>query len=268
MSRGIGGVHSPSIPQQPPELSFWGTPASLSPPVTPSIVGGDPAPLGCLESRSGAPALPPRHTQTPVLPDVHGLFAVFDTKPAPKKSHKGITRSNSKWQHFTRDGGRRERRVEGKQAASPTAMGHPLSPSPAGRDPLPTSPDTPSQPGDCGGRGVPNPRETPRLGWLVPLCLPVYKYPRGRCLVVAHPSPPSGGDRGASAPPGTPSCLPPLLSLVRFEVGGPPRPPGGSGAGAEGAILTLSFKFANDGVQVGVLGGHMAPAHRHRSAAL
>lgn len=79
VSRGRGGCTRGMQARQPRAL-FLGNPSR---PV-PSALWGDPAPLGRPDSGSGAPAPPPSSAQTPALPDVHGLFSAFDTKPAQK----------------------------------------------------------------------------------------------------------------------------------------------------------------------------------------
>lgn len=64
---GQWGLHSPGTPQQPPELSFRGTPVPRSPPVTPSTVGGTrPRWVPREWERSpGAPTLPHTNPSAP-----------------------------------------------------------------------------------------------------------------------------------------------------------------------------------------------------------
>lgn len=77
-------VHSPSIPRQNPEHSFWGPPLPSS--TAPWGGGHDPAPRGAQTAEPPPPPRPPpNRTQTPALPDAHEPFAIFDTKTGPQK---------------------------------------------------------------------------------------------------------------------------------------------------------------------------------------
>lgn len=76
-------VHSPSIPRQNPEHSFWGPPLPSS--TAPWGGGHDPAPRGAQTAEPPPPRPPPNRTQTPALPDAHEPFAIFDTKTGPQK---------------------------------------------------------------------------------------------------------------------------------------------------------------------------------------
>lgn len=169
---GQWGLHSPGTPRQPPELSFWGTPVPVRPPVMPSIVGGT-QPLRGAQRGGAEPRRPHPAAHKPQCSPMYTDSSLYLPRNQPENSYKRITRSNSKWQHFTRDGGRRERRVEGKQAASPTALGCPPFPHPAGRDPLPAARGHRPGPG-TGGSRCPQPPGKHRA-WdsssLVPPCL-------------------------------------------------------------------------------------------------
>lgn len=145
----------------------------------------------------------------------------------------------------------------------------PLSPSSASRDPSPPPRGPPPSPGTAGDRGVPNPRGTTGLGPLVPPCVALSINTRGDTAWLSPtPLPPREITGAPSFPRGHPTGVPALFPPRSFpKLGGCPQPRERDRRRG-GALLTLPFKFADDGVQVGVLGGHMAPADRHRCAAL
>lgn len=249
----------------------------MPPPLVPACVGGTHrgAQTGSEAPAASTPQLPPPSPQphaNPSPPRRARTLRYIRHENQPQKIHiKGLLRATANGNISPGTAASEQRGVEGKQAASPSALAHPPLPPP--RHPG----DPPPRPGTTGGRGVPSPRGTPVLGPLVPL-VSLSINTRGDTAWLSPtplPPPPRGGHRGAFISPGTPcGCCPPACtpapprSPLCPEVGGPPAAAEGAGAGPGGAVLTLPFKFADDGVQVGVLGGHMAPAYRHRSAAL
>lgn len=228
-----------------------GGPRSLVPSCTGTNAQGQTSPI-----RQGELSPPAPPNATPSAPRCARTLCSASHANQPPKIHiKGLLRATANGN--VSPGTAEELKANSSDPGCAVPGGAPSAP--------PQDPPQPALP------AVP-PSRTP--GPLVPSRRSVYKY-RGhsaRLLPPPTPSPPPsrnpplprGGHGGAFILPGTPG---PKFGDREEEGTG-----SGTGIGAReggvGVLLTLPFKFTDDGIQVGVLGGHMAPAHRHRPDAL
>lgn len=231
-----------------PQAQLLGDSSPLSHSPRPWLHRGDPTPLGCPDSGSRAPAAsspwpPPSPTQTPVLADAHKLFARFDTKISPKIHIKGLLRATANGNISPGTAACEQRRVEGKQAASPPALPFAPSPSSASRDPSPPPRGSPPSPGTAGDRGVPNPRGTSGLGPLVPPCVALSINTRGDTAWLSPtPLPPREITGAPSFSRGHPTGGPALSPRAVSRSWGAARSRGsGTGGGGCGTHFALQI---------------------------